>query len=368
MAALSLVMFLASLAVLAYAIVQCFKGIASLRKNKDLAKSRFKRGGISIVISAALLIAMSLITVEPTSEQKIDALKATAAPVKASETPAAVETPEPTQAPVIPVFYVDLSKDFGSYEGKIVEMTVPVKEVNTSGRFTVRDRIKSELRIETNDESLYKKKNDIAFATVCGMAEVKYGYASITNAEVLWYGTEAPSDYVALVSEYEAAVRAAKVKAREDFIASAVEVSYDDLRRYPDTYKGKAMKLYLYVDNVEADGLLTVGNIFATYNGGEIGVHDKRELREPRLMAGDYITVYATGAGLSTVKVYAKGTGILGSDIGADVKEKYEIPLVEMIYTDKDNVDMFSASETASEDFYYNKGAEFADKLNSMLG
>ena len=128
----------------------------------------------------------------------------------------------------------------------------------------------------------------------------------------------------------------------------------------------------VYVTEVEADGLLSNGTVKATYGGGEIAIYDHREVREPRLKAGDSLIVYAKGDGLTKITTYVKGSGFFGTDIGADVVREREIPAVEMIYTNLDRVESFGLSSSSgssnNDDYYYNLGKQAADKLNQMMG
>lgn len=122
---------------------------------------------------------------------------------------------------------------------------------------------------------------------------------------------------------------------RDNFINDAVSVTYDELRRYPDTYKDKKLKLKIKIKSVEPDGWVFQGDIIATYGGAnnEIAISDDRAVREPRFLDGDTITVYALGDGLGTMKV--KST----SGIFTKTVDEYEVPCIEVVYTELDNID-----------------------------
>ncbi len=115
-------------------------------------------------------------------------------------------------------------------------------------------------------------------------------------------------------------------------------VTYDDLRRYPDTYEGKKVQLKLTMQDVEPDGLIFNGKILAVISGTskEIAVYDEREVREPRFMNGDKFTVYGIANGLAKETTYVKGTGLFGSDLFADKVDEKEIPCFKVIYTNMD--------------------------------
>jgi len=151
----------------------------------------------------------------------------------------------------------------------------------------------------------------------------------------------------------------AAIEERENFIASAQEVSFDDLRRYPDTYDGKALKLTITIKEAKPDGWIFQGDIFADYQGNEIGVYDGRAVREPRFMTGDTVTVYAKGNGLG--KVQEKD----GPGLFAKVINEYEIPAIKVIYTDADNLD--NIQPIPSDGDLTDKGKEIGDNLAESL-
>jgi hypothetical protein len=86
----------------------------------------------------------------------------------------------------------------------------------------------------------------------------------------------------------------------EEFKESAESPTFEELSRYPDTYKTTPIKVTVYVKSVDTDkwlGLLQ-GGYLCTMNGQELVVFDNREVREPRLLEGDTVTIYGYGGGL----------------------------------------------------------------------
>ena len=81
---------------------------------------------------------------------------------------------------------------------------------------------------------------------------------------------------------------------------------------------------------MEPDGWIFPGDIIATLNGEEIAVYDERQVREPRIMKGDTITVYAVGYGLSKMKV--KQQGVLYNK----TVDEYDVPAIKIKYTEDD--------------------------------
>ena len=175
------------------------------------------------------------------------------------------------------------------------------------------------------------------------------------------------------ISNYDSLLEAEKyydaLKTRQDYIDSCVAVSYDDLRRYPDSYKGKTIQLPLVITEAKADGWITDGDIFAVVAGtnNELGVYDKRAVREPRIITGDRITIYGTANGLVKKKTYIQGSGLFGSDLFAKTVEEIEIPAINVVYTSADDLSKVTAVPMSDDEYYYQKGAELAGRLNDYL-
>lgn len=110
--------------------------------------------------------------------------------------------------------------------------------------------------------------------------------------------------------------------------------SYDDLMRYSDTYKNEKIKITIYISKVESDGIIFDGTIWGKYQGQQVVVRDKRENKEPKILTGDTIVVYGNGGGLSKVTTYVQGTGLFGSNLGADVVSEVNVPVIEVQYCD----------------------------------
>lgn len=174
------------------------------------------------------------------------------------------------------------------------------------------------------------------FITVEGELSCKNNHPEILKAVIVKGGSET---YESGLAEYRQAYNEKLQKEKEEFIGKCTTVSYEDLRRYPDSYRDTPIKLTIYIKTAKADGLIFQGDIIATYEGGEMGVYDDRIKREPRIMEGDTITVYAMGDGLCTMKKQQKvdvGVAYVNKTV-----DKYEVPSIKIKYTanDKDFVE-----------------------------
>lgn len=260
----------------------------------------------------------------------------------------------------IPIFYIDLAYSYSDYLGRIVETTIPADNFISSGNISTNsDMLANRICVVLGDESYREKLNEIKYITVCGKVSYEYAEVRLTDCTLLSSGMEPPQAYTEQLEKYKEMVILGKLIERESFLDSADKISYDVLRRNPDSNKDKALALSVSIVEVEPDGFFSNGVVEARYQGRTIYIYDEREYREPRLSAGDQLTIYAKGRGLTTVKTYEKGTGILGSDLGANVVAKTEEVAVTMLYTDKEdtsNYDVTSRNEYA----YYLKGIEYS--------
>ena len=116
---------------------------------------------------------------------------------------------------------------------------------------------------------------------------------------------------------------------REYYKKNCESVSYDDLIRYPDKYKDTPIKIKVKIKDVETvDSMLFKDQYEGILNGKSISIMDDREVKEPKLRAGDSVTIYGVGAGYNTQYTYQKGL-ILGLPKNI---ESEKIPCVSMLY------------------------------------
>ena len=352
-------LFLLTLIAFAATIVFLISAVVAKIKKNEKSKRQAKKAAIAFVATIVCLIGFVIVV------PKIDPSEG---PITDGKAPAA--STEPTEAPVIPavapeetapsddepihIFYIDLENDITRYDGLEIITSFPVKHISSGGRIVADDTLLTDdMDAMTGDDTLYSRRSTIQYVTLQGRAERHSEDITIFSAEVLYAGNAMPDDLRQDMEDYEHAISIARIAEREDFISRAVTPSYEELRRYPDTYAGQPLAITVYISMVEPDGILSNGNIWATYNGEEVGVYDLRTFREPRLMDGDTITIYAEGLGLTTVKTFIEGSGFLGTNIGAKVTDTREIPAFAMKYTSLDNTDAFGSVKNAEEGDYY---------------
>lgn len=165
------------------------------------------------------------------------------------------------------------------------------------------------------------------YITVTGIVDGKYAtYIEIKNAHIDYFGNDSQVDYEKRKSEYDEQKRIESEEYEAKFKENVQTPTYDDLLRYPDSYRDIQIKVKVKVVKVEPDGLIFDGNIEATMNGEKVALYDGREVKEPKLRDGDSITIYGYGKGVTTVKVQDV-SGVLPKTV-----DKYDIPAIDMRY------------------------------------
>lgn len=115
-------------------------------------------------------------------------------------------------------------------------------------------------------------------------------------------------------------------EAIQAFKDSCQGVTYEELSRYPEKYKGEKIKVTVHITDVDDEGLIFYTPYLGTMGGQEIAIEDGRAVKEPKLLKGDTVTVYGYGAGLTTVKIKEQGL-ILKHTV-----DSYDIPCVKIEY------------------------------------
>lgn len=169
------------------------------------------------------------------------------------------------------------------------------------------------------------------YITVTGIVDGKYAtYIEIKGAHIDNFGNDSQLDYERRKSEYDEQKRIESEENEAQFKENAQSPTYDDLLRYPDSYKDIQIKVKVKVVRVEPDGIIFDGNIEATMNGETVALYDGREIKEPKLREEDSVTIFGYGKGVTTVKVQDV-SGLLPKTV-----DKYDIPSIDMRYIEFD--------------------------------
>lgn len=214
------------------------------------------------------------------------------------------------------IFYEKLITNFDEYKEKEIQTTIMVVScVNLKDEYHISssmDTNRNSLKVYTQDENDFEYGE---YVTVKGQLQKEKDTYKLQNSFVVCSGNEAKNNWN---KEYEEYIKY--------FSQNSEEVSYDNLMRYPDSYRGKAIILSFTVTEVEPDGIIFNGKIKAEMDGQKLLINDERENREPRLQQGDTVKAYAFGKGLATVEV-KEGSGIFAKTI-----DTYNVPEISLRY------------------------------------
>lgn len=188
--------------------------------------------------------------------------------------------------------------------------------------------------------SEFQKIHDCNVSTVeqlLGNVEKTFNYDTFSQASSLVDQYSASSLYTNEKSKWISRLSAVRTKVNEkkqfdDYVSDCVYVTYDDLMRYSEKYSNQKIVVSVYITDVEVDGIILDGTIWASMGGKTCTIKDNRTKKEPKILKGDTITIYGTGGGLGKVKRYIKGSGLLGSDLFAKTVEEYEVPVISATY------------------------------------
>jgi hypothetical protein len=170
----------------------------------------------------------------------------------------------------------------------------------------------------------YSEFNEGEYITIAGIVdEDKY---TIKEADIICTGDEAENEYNDKRIDYEERKEVEAQEIEKDFKETAESPTYDDLIRYPDSYKERKIKISCTIVRVEPDGLILDGDIEAKMAGEQIALYDGRKTKEPKLREGDSDTIYGYGKGTTTVKV-KDVSGIIPKTV-----DKYSIPAIDIRY------------------------------------
>lgn len=214
------------------------------------------------------------------------------------------------------IFYgeIGLNKDY--YMGKEAAFSFKCDKDN--------DEKIDELSTESNLcygglKVLFEEEQQVSineYITVYGTVGEDHGATALKDSVILARGEKAEENYNRELEAF-----------KQSFL-DAESVSYEELLRYPDTYKDKKVKIELDITEVESDGAIFNGTVTGVVPGteDEVALYDYRENREPRIREGDKLIIYGVGNKTVTVKV-KDGEGLFAKTI-----DEYYIPCLYIQY------------------------------------
>jgi len=147
---------------------------------------------------------------------------------------------------------------------------------------------------------------------------------------------------------------------RQEYMNQCQSIAFDELILYPKSYKGQQLAIEIEVLDIEKGLLMMQDRLAAVMIGREdvLELKDGRKVGEPIIAVGDTFTVYGTFEGTTTMTVKEDGSGLFGTKFLEKVKEKYEIPVVEIVYTSIDNNGVIAEGNPNAKDVGLDKEAE----------
>lgn len=226
------------------------------------------------------------------------------------------------------VFFLNLTQIPEQYKNKYIVTTL---QVNYCGTDEIRSLPGGNTTITIYPDN-YSEFEHGTYITVTGFVQYnpENNFVSLSDAHITGYGNDSQLQYESDLAAYNEVL---KIKAEEyerAFKEEAVSVTYDELSRYPDSYKTTKIKLIVKITDVEPDGIILPGHYEAVVKGtsNTLAVYDGREIQEPKLIKGDIVTIYGYGDGLTTIKVQDQ-SGIIPKTI-----DKYTIPGVKIQFVE----------------------------------
>lgn len=230
------------------------------------------------------------------------------------------------------VFFYDLMDDIDSYNGKYIRTVIQVSSCYGSeneryikSQHSDYDLVKNSGAIDVYPDN-YSDYEYGEYITVEGRLAKDGSKNVLPNAHIVNFGEEAKRVFDEGKNAYEENVRKLEEEYEKNFKENATSPSYDDLMRYPDSYKEIQIKINAKIVRVEPDGIIFSGDIEATMSGETIALYDGRKTKEPKLREGDSVTIWGYGKGTTTVKLQDVSGWI------PKTVDKYDIPAIDMRY------------------------------------
>ena len=207
----------------------------------------------------------------------------------------------PDEADIIDVDYVYMWENYSDdeFKDKWVRITGIISSVDSKNA-NISDGLSGltgMIHIEANDpDKLYSIGDTI---TVVGKVKQKLlGYLYIKNATI----NIATEQEIIMIKEYEKIRDTKKAQDINDYKNSAQTISYENLIRRPDDYKGQVVKVTLKItqifDNSGVLGFLYEKGYAGTQSGNEWVIKYELPENASRIIDGDTVTFYGEFNGL----------------------------------------------------------------------
>lgn len=179
---------------------------------------------------------------------------------------------------------------------------------------------------------LFKKdgRNKIVSIIAVCISVVWFGIFLLIDTEELTESTtEATTQETTTQMTTEVATTQEPKITVDEIKEQAVEVTYEDIYRNPETYRDKPVKIVVYVNEYDTQFLGAIDVYYCTCDGKDVFVTDYRDVKEPTIASGDTVILYGLGSGLATLTESQKNMIGFTTD-----SEKSQIPSIDMYYVE----------------------------------
>lgn len=232
------------------------------------------------------------------------------------------------------VFLYDLIENMESYNGRYVRTVFQVDscyqrgdEAYISSEYPDYNLVQTYSNIIVYPSN-YKEIKEGTYITVEGIAKLNASQRTIIDANITDEGKISQRRFEEDLTDFKTKREDELLEVENAFRESCESCTYDDLYRYPDTYKETKIVVNIKIIRTEPDGIIFDGEIEGQLEGKSVSIVDGRNKKEPKLMEGDTVTIYGYGNGLTTVKVQDT-SGLIPKTV-----DKYDIPSIKIMYLD----------------------------------
>ena len=312
-----------------------------MKKFQNLRKKQGLSIAVTIIAASMSMVGLSSCVISgdspnvTTTDYTVTEQESTA-PETTQETTTAMTTTVDEYADAESVYVGMLMRFPKEWDGKKVFVYIDSPYINSDGvEKSNTKETEIDFKAALGEEDIEKYRYESAELLVVrgivqsGEKDVVLKEAKVVN--LIKESSEAEKQLSSYIAAYNDASAKQDKLDEAAFKKSAVSVTWDKLRKYPDTYKGKAIKMKLKLTKVDPDGLIFEGDKIGVYPGTkhEVTLSDQRVPQEPRYAKGDTVVFYGIADGLSVIKV-KNGTGLFAKTI-----KEYEVPKVIVKYNAK---------------------------------
>ena len=307
-----------------------------------------KSGKLSLIVCVLLMVFImaKLQSCGVVSSKKDSAAesRSMSSEVVSSETQDAVEVenrePLPDYSDAPHVYVRDLMSNYSQYEGQRVQVYIAgLSDIRVfEDHVFVNPDLEDEIALSAyvpkyNMADYYNGSSSSGKKFIIG-GVVEYhsdeNRVYLTDGVIMGRLTDDNTEYQNMKSAYAETVKQRAIQKENEFKASAVSVSYDDLLRYPSQWEGVPIYITVQVVKIQTGIIDTImgAPIQCVIPGTnqEIVLYDHREVKEPTIIEGDTITIYGRGDGLTVMKI-KDTSGIIDKTV-----QTYEVPAVYIEY------------------------------------